>query len=80
MNTHLRPCVDCGKELSRTATSCNQCQSSDPFGKKRRARKRESIFMIIILVALVFWLYETGSITEMITQFHSLYNKVTQGY
>lgn len=37
MSSQLQNCVDCGKALSRTATTCGNCSSTDPFGKKRRS-------------------------------------------
>lgn len=37
MSSQLQNCVDCGKALSRTATTCGNCSSTDPFGKNGAA-------------------------------------------
>lgn len=54
VNTKLKPCVDCGKNLSVTATNCQDCNSTDPFGRSRAQRSLEGkiIFSIIIIIIL----------------------------
>lgn len=48
----LRPCVDCGNNLSPTATQCGQCNSTDPFGT-RRAEEKFKLIMIGLIVVVV---------------------------
>lgn len=79
MKNRLRPCVDCGKELSPTATSCNQCQSSDPFGNKRRKMRNSNIFMIIVFAVLLIYLCATGTLSGILAEFSRLYDEFTQG-
>lgn len=53
MGEALKPCVDCGKGLSRTAQVCNQCNSTDPFGGKRLNNKIHLYFVLLVAVILL---------------------------
>lgn len=54
MSSQLKSCIDCGKALSRTAITCGNCSSADPFGKKRRNdRIYQWISGLLITAALI---------------------------
>lgn len=48
----LCKCIDCGNELSPTATGCNKCNSTDPFGIRRANVKFQNILMFGLLVLM----------------------------
>lgn len=62
MSTQLKTCIDCGKALSRTATTCGNCSSTDPFGKKRRSDRfyQWVVGVFITIVLIVGGLWYTG--------------------
>ncbi|MCW7300991.1 hypothetical protein OHD23_27815 [Escherichia coli] len=53
MSSQLQNCVDCGKALSRTATTCGNCSSTDPFGKKRRNDRLHQWFAGLFITATI---------------------------
>ncbi|EHK1083490.1 hypothetical protein JKW46_004914, partial [Escherichia coli] len=53
MSSQLQNCVDCGKALSRTATTCGNCSSTDPFGKKRRNDRLHKWFAGLFITATI---------------------------
>ncbi|BEM75663.1 hypothetical protein SME36J_50860 (plasmid) [Serratia marcescens] len=53
MGDALKPCVDCGKGLSRTAQVCNECNSTDPFGGKRLNDKIHLYFVVALSVVFL---------------------------
>lgn len=67
MEAKLKNCVDCGKPLSVTAQSCNECNSTDPFGSKRFNDKlHATIVTVCIIAALVIGgLWYTGIINPV---------------
>ena len=57
----LRHCQECNHSISTSAQFCPACGSSDPFGWKRAAKKRElwglllvSLIMLLLGLALKF--------------------------
>lgn len=60
----LQKCVDCGRELSKTATTCNNCNSTDPSGKKRLNDRIHLWVTALIVVAIIITggLWYTGLI------------------
>lgn len=68
----LFECVDCGKKLSPTATGCNGCSSTDPFGNKRASDKLRAILMLMGLASagLVWLAFHYDFLTfEMVKSF-----------
>lgn len=68
----LYECVDCGNKLSPTAPSCNKCNSTDPFGRKRKADQVQAIMMLIglVIVVVVFFAFKNGFLTwQMVKDF-----------
>lgn len=68
----LYACVDCGKKLSPTATGCNGCNSTDPFGVKRAADKLQMQLAIggIVLLGGILTAFHFDILTfEMIKNF-----------
>lgn len=68
----LNACVDCGRPLSPTATGCNGCNSTDPFGAKRAADRLQMQFMIagIVCAGLVWLAFHFDILTfEMVKNF-----------
>ena len=67
MASKLRPCVDCRKLLSPTASSCGECNSTDPFGVRRAEQKFQLIMVIVALVAIVivFGFWKLGGVTPI---------------
>lgn len=58
----LRPCVDCGNPLSVTAEVCNQCNSTDPFGRVRSKDRLQTtavaLLCLMLLVIEVLWHFD----------------------
>lgn len=53
----LCECIDCGKKLSPTASTCNGCNSTDPFGKRRAEEKTKLILALVAVTgAGLVWL------------------------
>ncbi len=68
----LYECIDCVKKLSPTATTCNGCNSTDPFGKRRAEDKTKFILALIGTagVGLVWLAFHFNILTtEMIKNF-----------
>ncbi len=60
----LRACVDCGNQLSVTATGCGKCNSTDPFGKKRADQKAQLVLLLAgatIVACVAGYMYFTGT-------------------
>ncbi len=74
----LCECIDCRKKLSPTATTCNGCNSTDPFGQ-RRAEEKARLILVLIGIAgagLVWLAFHFGILTfEMIKNFLHLLAK-----
>lgn len=64
MEAKMKRCVNCGKPLSVTAKSCNECNSTDPFGIKRQADKLQMYLVLagIIAVLVIGGLWHAGII------------------
>ncbi len=60
----LVECVECGKELSKSADTCSNCHSSDPFEIKKRKERYSRIFGAIIftigLAGFIYYVNEFG--------------------
>jgi hypothetical protein len=65
----LKPCVDCGKQLSRTAKECGGCDSTDPFGKKRLESKICNIFLLIFFGVSLFMLNNKFDLVKVVERF-----------
>lgn len=61
----LHECIDCGKKLSSTAVTCNNCNSTDPFGAKRAEEKltMQMVAAAVVLIVLVFLAFHFDLIT-----------------
>ncbi|SHG90722.1 hypothetical protein [Pectobacterium carotovorum] len=61
MSEQLKKCIVCNKELSALATTCNGCNSPDPFGHNQaRIRLHNRITLLIIAVifsGLALWYF-----------------------
>lgn len=69
MSEKFKECIDCGNQLSYMAEMCGntKCNSSDPFGKKRRARKINRIIGLLLVVgACVTFYYKVGNPIDII--------------
>ncbi len=53
MSSQLQNCVDCGKALSRTATTGENCSTTDPVGKKRRSDRFYQCFGALNMTAII---------------------------
>lgn len=74
----LRPCYDCGTELSPTAKTCGKCASTDPFGMKRADEKiKATLILIAIVIALAFfgaWKWKSITPLDVVHgDFHKLF-------
>lgn len=70
----LIQCIDCGKNLSPTATDCNGCNSRDPFGSKRAEEKAKLTLTLIgaIILGVTYLAFHFELLTfEMIKNFLS---------
>lgn len=67
MKSNLKSCVDCGKSLSTTAQSCNECSSSDPFGTQRHNDKVHRIFVstLAVLALVVGGMWYAGIVNPL---------------
>jgi hypothetical protein len=68
----LVQCIDCGKSLSTTATECNGCKSTDPFGGRRADQKAQMFLMLFgaSAVGLIFLAFHFDLLTaEMVKNF-----------
>ncbi|WP_155033836.1 hypothetical protein [Burkholderia pseudomallei] len=47
-------CIDCNNQLSKTAKECGNpsCKSSDPFGKERALKRRQTVGVILMMVII----------------------------
>lgn len=72
--SNLKPCQDCGKQLSPSAKACPDCNSTDPFHYDLKKRKRETtilllalLFIIAIFVAFYFHLLTPNMVKNFIS-------------
>lgn len=51
----MKPCIECGTELSESALVCAKCSNPNPFGKvtKSQSRTNASSVWLILVIALV---------------------------
>lgn len=69
MSKKSKECIDCGHPLSYMAETCGntQCNSSDPFGKKRRAKRISRIIGVLVIIgACIAFYYKVGNPVEII--------------
>lgn len=78
-SNNLRPCVDCGKLLSPTASSCSSCNSTDPFGARRADDKiKGMLFIVVIIAAALFFAAWKFTGTTPLDIIHGDFHKIWQ--